>query len=309
MSAESWTTIESDPGVFTELIEQMGVKGVQVEELISLDAQELQALNPVYGLIFLFKWKQGEKTNPHGKLAINPPHNLFFANQVVPNACATQAVLSVLMNRPEIEIGEKLREFRDFVADFTPEIKGATLTNSETIRKAHNSFARPEPLIPDERQSSGTEDAYHFVAFVPVEGRLYELDGLQQAPIDLGECNSDNWLPLVCTVIQEKIQMRLEQANEHTFNLMAIIRNRKEVLLEQKQQLIQQGEDEEGFLIQSINKQIQMEEIKFQKWRDENIRRKHNYIPFIYNFLKILAKKGMLQPLIEQAQKQEQQNE
>lgn len=296
--------------MFTSLIEDIGVKGVQVEELYSLDPEQFAELSPVHGLVFLFKYETSHGQDRESVVyATDAEQNegLFFAKQVISNACATQAILSILMNAKDVELGETLSEFKAFTSDFPSDLKGLAISNSETIRITHNSFSRPEPFVMEERKASGDDDVYHFIAYVPVNGKVYELDGLREGPICLGDVpasgteQQDAWLQVACPVIQTRIEKYA--ASEIRFNLLALIRNRIVIFQEKIAQLMSLAAEPSAEIAQEIA-QLQAavvdEQQKRKNWALENARRKHNYIPLIVQLLKTLAEKKQLAPLIKQ---------
>lgn len=273
-----------------------------------MDAESFRSLEPIHGLIFLFKWVQDDE--PAGNVVKdNRLEKIFFAKQVINNACATQAILSVLLNckHDDIKLGDTLTNFKEFCQCFDPYNKGLTLSNASQIRTVHNSFARQTLFELDSKNQNKDDDVYHFIGYVPIEGRLYELDGLKEGPIDLGAIGTDqNWIDVVRPIIEKRMNKYSE--GEIHFNLMAIVSDRQKIYQQQIDKLLSgsageamETDDDRETEIAKLRNELQNEADKRKRYRIENIRRKHNYLPFIVELLKMLGEKGQLMPIYEKA--------
>ncbi|XP_071768775.1 ubiquitin carboxyl-terminal hydrolase BAP1 [Centroberyx gerrardi] len=236
---KGWLELESDPGLFTLLVEDFGVKGVQVEEIYDLQSK---CQSPVYGFIFLFKWIEERRSRRKVSTLVDETsvideeivNDMFFAHQLIPNSCATHALLSVLLNCSGVELGTTLSRMKAFTKGFSPESKGYAIGNAPELAKAHNSHARPEPRHLPEKQNGisavRTMEAFHFVSYVPIKDRLFELDGLKAYPIDHGPWGEEEeWTDKARRVIMERIGLATagEPYHDIRFNLMAVVPDRR----------------------------------------------------------------------------------
>lgn len=327
-----WCTIESDPGVFTEMLSELGCDTVELEELYSLDDDSLVRLQnstgAVYGLIFLFKWvgaTQQEHAADQKPVADDDiPPNLFFAHQVTTNACATQAILSVVLNAglEAPTLGTTLTDFHSFTADFPPVLKGEAISSSQEIKTAHNAFGRQDAFLQEGKvhAPSESDEAFHFVAYVPQNGSVYELDGLQKGPIVVGSVddamnegsaddNKDNaWLSIARAAIQE----RMIAGGDHVkFNLMAVIEDKRVKLQKDleglQQDAVSSASNDSAAKYTETMEALQLENHKREQWKVENQRRRHNYVPLCMQLLQELAAAGTLPQLTQEAQERQSQ--
>ncbi|KAJ0176611.1 hypothetical protein K1T71_007790 [Dendrolimus kikuchii] len=263
---EGWLELESDPGLFTLLLEDFGVKGVQVEEIYDLH-KPLES--PVYGFIFLFRWIEERRSRRKFVEQIESYvrdeetiNNIFFAQQMVPNSCATHALLSILLNCPNLHLGETLSRLKHHTLGMNPENKGWAIGNTPELACAHNSHAIPQARKKTDKNagvSTGrfTGEAYHFVSFVPINGHLFELDGLKPYPTDHGPwAANEDWTEKFRCVMAERLGRDAgEQVHDIRFNLMAVVPDRR-IALTQKLSALEMNQKRVKEALSKIGKHL-----------------------------------------------------
>ncbi|KAE8449929.1 hypothetical protein EG329_007068 [Mollisiaceae sp. DMI_Dod_QoI] len=258
------TTLESDfrvleadghsQRVFQEIVRKLGARGVNIQEVYGLEDQEFDMLtgSPL-GMIFLFNYRSVD--GQEGEEVELCPGHVWFANQTTNNACATVALLNILLNVPGVDFrangSADLRAFKDSTAGLTAAERGQRLAESNNIRQIHNSFARNLEALNaslavqndfDEwvkakgqyrksqsskrKRTSGSktkkakedgEPAFHYIAYVPIRGEVWRLDGLLRQPLCLGRFDGD-WT----TLARANILQRIDEESDLGYSLLAL---------------------------------------------------------------------------------------
>lgn len=258
------------------------MRHVQLDELYSIDSHSLRALAPVYAVIFLFKYGEVDRRHAAQGIPLDGLYHkdyqqqgIFFARQTISNACATQAIVNSLLNKTdEIDIGPELGALRLFVSGFDAEMCGDTLSNSEVIRRVHNSFSTPrlldtgdKPPPRDERDNG----VFHFVAYARLHGHVYELDGLQPYPIRHDAVESeDAFYDVLPQILERRIA---KYAGEMRFSLLAVTNDKLA-----------------HHLALGDDMAVEQELAKRDTWKRENDMRRHDFPLFIIALLKNITK-------------------
>lgn len=123
------------------------------------------------------------------------------------------------------------------------------------------------------RAAQEDDDVYHFIAYTPLQGQLYELDGLQAAPISHGPCKEegDDGGADFASKVVEVIQRRMGRydAAEIRFNILALC-----------------GDLREKAKGMGDQEAVEREEAKRRGWMWENSLRRCNFLGFAGEVLK-----------------------
>lgn len=192
--------------------------------------------------------------------------DMFFAKQMISNSCATHALISILLNcdYDELNLGPTLTRLKEHTKIMDPENKGYAIGNLPELAKAHNSHASYSSLYnrtkPSSHSAAGMSymisgnqrtnlqqqnkhEAYHFVSYVPINNRLYELDGLKNYPIDHGPFSpKEDWTEKFRKVIKQRLLVNkvgddATLSNDIRYSLMAVVPDKRVWLTSQLKKL------------------------------------------------------------------------
>ncbi|KAK6487163.1 ubiquitin carboxyl-terminal hydrolase isozyme L3-like [Huso huso] len=211
MESQRWLPLEANPDFLFQFLKQLGLLPTwQFGDVYGLDPDLLSMVpRPVCSVLLLFpvtEKYESYRLEEEAKIKSQSQEvssEVYFMKQTISNACGTIGLIHAVANnqdRLEFGPGSALKKFLSESSSLSPEKKAKFLEEDESIRVTHESSAQEGQT---EAPSIDEKVDLHFIAFVNVGGKLYELDGRKPFPIAHGTTTEDTFLENAAEVCKE----------------------------------------------------------------------------------------------------------
>lgn len=219
----NWQPLESNSELITQYMGQIGMNTQEFvfQDLLSYEqwAQDM-IQQPALGLLFIYeittahenhRKAEADRIEQEGQ-HVSP--NVFYMKQYADNACGTIGVFHILGNLPAqhadlVVNGSMLAGFFAKTKGKSPQDTGHIFQNDEELKEKHVEATKEGTTNVNEH----LETPNHFIAFVRVDGHLYELDGRKKFPINHGPTTEATFLSDACNAANVFIQREPDNVN------------------------------------------------------------------------------------------------
>jgi ubiquitin carboxyl-terminal hydrolase L3 len=195
VKSKCWLPLESNPDLMTSYIHKLGVdENFVFHEVYGLDPDLLMMVpEPCFAVLLLFpitdasekhRIEQQQEIEEKGQAAKSD--DVYWMKQIIGNACGTIGLLHAICNVIDLlklDEGKFFHKFHQATINMSPTDRALALEANEDIEVEHESLASSA----QSEVSHSINDNLHFVAFVPKNGYLWELDGRACGPICHGK--------------------------------------------------------------------------------------------------------------------------
>mmetsp|Transcript_9716 Transcript_9716/g.19675 ORF Transcript_9716/g.19675 Transcript_9716/m.19675 type:complete len:238 (-) Transcript_9716:40-753(-) len=225
--SQKWFPLESNPQLMNDYITKLGFDTDQYQfcDVFSTEEWALDMVpQPVAAVVLLYPLTDKQESfRDQDVLAKDQLDKIWFTKQRIGNACGTIGLLHAVQNAPE---GLRVYKEGSWLAKFSaetpvaldPVAKAERLEGDAKIASLHDEATASETNATG-RGNIDDELITHFIALVHRQGRLYELDGRKEAPVDHGPTTEMNLLKDSVKVIQSFME---RDPGEMRFTILAL---------------------------------------------------------------------------------------
>ncbi|XP_031612822.1 ubiquitin carboxyl-terminal hydrolase isozyme L1 [Oreochromis aureus] len=218
-----WTPMEINPEMLNKMMGKLGVgESWRFVDVLGLEGEQLSSVpKPCCALMLLFPLTQQHETfRAQQADKVSGGSEAYFLKQTAVNSCGTIALLHAVANNKDkmtFDGASALKKFLDETANMSPDDRAKHLEKNQAIFDAHNEIAAQGQCRPEADKVN-----FHFIAFVNVNGQLYEFDGKINGPVNHGPTKEESFVmdaAKVCRGFMER------EKGEVRFSAVALCQN------------------------------------------------------------------------------------